>query len=279
MVKTINAQGIRSPNAAILADNVIKNLDDTNEEVRFILSPGAEEGMENVAHKHGYTLEVTKSGNLIEAGMIPSGKTMKEINVTGDVCPGPVITVGNIIANLTVGERIKVIAASQETLDDITMAIQSSGSGVIGQGTEGELHYLIAEKAEKQEAASSAVVSRDRVVIAQSNGIGNAERAYATFLFSQVALSMGKEVTIFLLMDGAGIGKKGNAKGVKHPEFERLDHLMEDVIKAGATVYVCELSAKFRGIGADDLVEGVRLAGAATYLELLSNPANAVVNF
>lgn len=253
MVKTINAQGIRSPNAAILADNVIKNLDDTNEEVRFILSPGAEEGMENVAHKHGYTLEVTKSGNLIEAGMIPSGKTMKEINVTGDVCPGPVITVGNIIANLTVGERIKVIAASQETLDDITMAIQSSGSGVIGQGTEGELHYLIAEKAEKQEAASSAVVSRDRVVIAQSNGIGNAERAYATFLFSQVALSMGKEVTIFLLMDGAGIGKKGNAKGVKHPEFERLDHLMEDVIKAGATVYVCELSAKFRGIGADDL--------------------------
>ncbi|WP_245618749.1 DsrE family protein [Methanogenium cariaci] len=95
------------------------------------------------------------------------------------------------------------------------------------------------------------MVNRDRVVIAQSNGIGNAERAYATFLFSQVALSMGKEVTIFLLMDGAGIAKKGNAAGgVKHPDFERLDLLMDKVIKAGATVYVCELSAKFRGASA-----------------------------
>lgn len=278
MVKTINAQGIKSPNSAILADNVIKNMDDTHEEIRFILSPGAEEGMDIIARKHGYTLEITKSGNLIEAGMIPAGKTMREIDVTGDFCPGPVITVGNVIATLTVGERIKVIAASQETLDDITMAVQSAGSGVVGQGTEGERYYLIAEKAEKKESAA-AVVNRDRVVIAQSNGIGNAERAYATFLFSQVALSMGKEVTIFLLMDGAGIGKKGNASGVKHPEFERLDHLMDAVIKAGATVYVCELSAKFRGIGQDDLVDGVRLAGAATYLELLSNPANAVVNF
>ncbi|GAB7015584.1 DsrE family protein [Methanogenium cariaci] len=278
MVKTINAQGIKSPNSAILADNVIKNMDDPGEEIRFTLSPGAEEGMDAVARRHGYTLEITNSDNLIEARMMPAGKTMKEINVTGDFCPGPVITVGNILATLSTGERMKVIAASQETLDDITMAVKSAGSTVVSQGTEGERYYLIAEKAEKQEAVS-AVVNRDRVVIAQSNGIGNAERAYATFLFSQVALSMGKEVTIFLLMDGAGIAKKGNAAGVKHPDFERLDLLMDKVIKAGATVYVCELSAKFRGIGPDNLVDGVRLAGAATYLELVSNPGNAIVNF
>ncbi len=54
---------------------------------------------------------------------------------------------------------------------------------------------------------------------------------------------------------------------------------MDEVIKACATVYVCELSATFRGVGPDDLVEGVRLAGVATYLELLANPANAIVHF
>ncbi|WFN35617.1 DsrE family protein [Methanogenium sp. S4BF] len=278
MVKTINAQGIKSPNAAILADNVIKNRDDAGEEIRFLLSPGAEAGMDAVARKHGYELEITPSGSLTEARMMPTGTTMREIDVRGDFCPGPVITVGNILATLPAGERVKVIAASEDTLDDIAMAVKSSGSVIAGRGTDGEQHFLIAEKAEKQESVT-AVMSKDRVVIAQSSGIGNAERAYATFLFSQVALSMGKKVTIFLLMDGAGIGKKGNAAGVKHPAFERLDLLMDEVIKAGATVYVCELSAKFRGIGPESLVDGVRLAGAATYLELLSNPANAVVNF
>ncbi|WP_245618747.1 hypothetical protein [Methanogenium cariaci] len=85
MVKTINAQGIKSPpNSAILADNVIKNMDDPpGEEIRFTLSPGAEEGMDAVARRHGYTLEITNSDNLIEARMMPAGKTMKEINVTG----------------------------------------------------------------------------------------------------------------------------------------------------------------------------------------------------
>ncbi|WP_245618748.1 hypothetical protein [Methanogenium cariaci] len=59
---------------------------------------------------------------------------------------------GNILATLSTGERMKVIAASQETLDDITMAVKSAGSTVVSQGTEGgERYYLIAEKAEKQE--------------------------------------------------------------------------------------------------------------------------------
>lgn len=210
--------------------------------------------------------------------MIPAGTTMQEIDVRGDFCPGPVITVGNVLGTLATGERLKVLAGSADTLDDIVMAVTSAGSVVIGQGDEDGVHYLIAEKAEKA-AIPAAVVNRDRVVIAQSSGIGNAERAYATFLFGKVALSMGKEVTIFLLMDGAGIARRGNAAGVRHPAFERLDVLMDEVIAAGATVYVCELSAKFRGIGPDDLVDGVRLAGAATYLGLLSDPANAVVNF
>lgn len=116
-------------------------------------------------------------------------------------------------------------------------------------------------------------------MIIQSNGISNAERAYATFLFSKVALSMGKTVTIFLLMDGASMAKKGAATGVKHPSFDRLDSLMNEVIEGGTKVYVCELSAQFRGINEGNLVEGMKIAGAATYIDLISNPANAVVNF
>ncbi|MDD4254424.1 MAG: DsrE family protein [Methanofollis sp.] len=278
MVKTIRATGIKAPNASFLAANVITHLDTPGEEVRFVLSPGAEAGMGAVARKHGYALETTRSEKTVEVRMIPSGKTMEEIDVSGDFCPGPVITVGNILASLPVGERLKVKSTSADTIADVSAAVTSSGSVIVEQGVEGDRHVLIAEKAEKK-AGAAAVVDRDSVLVAQSNGIGNAERAYATFIFSKVAASMGKKVTIFLLMDGVSMAKKGNAAGVRHPDFAPLDQVMAEVMHAGVTVYACELSAKFRGITEADLVPGVKLAGAATYINLLSDPRYAVVNF
>jgi predicted peroxiredoxin/TusA-related sulfurtransferase len=278
MARTIPARGIRAPNSCILAANVIRSAAEPNEEIRFLLSPGAEKGMDVVAKKFGYSLEIGRNGDAVEARMIPDGGAVQEVDVTGDTCPGPAITVGNLLASLPVGERLKVKSANQSSLDDIARAVTSAGSRVVEEGTDGERHYLIAEKAERP-AEGTVATNRDAVVIVQSNGIGNAERAYATFLFSKVALSMGKKVTIFLLMDGASIAKRGTAAGVKHPAFERLDRIMDEVIGAGAAVFVCEISAQFRGIGESDLVGGVKIAGAATYLDLVSNPANAVVNF
>lgn len=278
MVKTVKALGIRSPDSCILAGNIIKNLDARGEEVRLTLSPGAEEGMDAVARKYGYTLEITRSKEAVEVRMIPSGKTMQEIDVTGDFCPGPVITVGTILSSLPVGERLKVKSSSADTIADITAAITSSGSRIVEQGVEGDRHVLIAEKGEKK-AETGSVVTRDHVLVSQSNGIGNAERAYATFIFSKVAVSMGKNVTIFLLMDGVSLAGKGNAARVKHPDFPYLNQVMDEVIKAGVTIYACELSAKFRGLSEENLVPGVKLAGAATYIKLLSDPSYAVVNF
>jgi len=281
MVKTVKALGIRAPNAGILAGNVLRNLEVPGEEVRFIVSPGAEAGMDAVARKYGYLMEVSRLEKDLEIRMIPSGKTMEEIDVTGETCPGPVIIVGERLSGLAIGERLKVKSASPDTLADVSAAVTASGSRITGQGTEGDRHIITIEKAEKKvNAGGPAVpVDRDQVLVSQSNGIGNAERAYATFIFSKVALSMGKKVTIFLLMDGVGIARKGNAAGVKHPAFAPLDQLMDEVMKAGATIYACELSASFRGIGQADLVPGVKLAGAATYIQLLSDPANAIVNF
>jgi len=281
MVKTVKALGIRAPNAGILAANVLRSLEDPKEEVRFIVSPGAEAGMDVVARKYGYSMEVSRLEKDLEIRMVPSGKTMEEIDVTGETCPGPVIIVGERLSALAVGERLKVKSASPDTLADVTVAITASGSRILGEGTEGDRHFITIERAEKKEMTGGtlSVANRDRVLVVQSNGTGNAERAYATFIFSKVAVSMGKKVTIFLLMDGVSIARKGSAAGVKHPAFPPLDQLMDEMITAGVTMYACELSAKFRGMTQTDLASGVKLAGAATYIQLLSDPSYAVVNF
>ena len=311
-MKTVKALGIKAPNSSILAENIIKN--NADDGFMFILSPGSEKGFEQVAKKYGFEFEVETleneaveklenfsgcqkseeflstveklenfSGDQTKGLIVVVRMTrlqVEELDVTGETCPGPIILVGDKLGSMAMGDRIKVKSKSSEALEDIAISVPEMSGKVIEKGSDNNKSYIILEKVEKSASTSgAAVISRDKVLVAQSNGIGNAERAYATFIFSKAALSMGKKVTIFLLMDGVSIAKKSNAEKVKHPAFDRLDKFMTEVIEAGAKVYVCELSAEFRGMKQDDLVNGTSLAGAATYITLLSDPTYAIVNF
>ncbi|PWR74520.1 DsrE family protein [Methanospirillum lacunae] len=276
-MRSISLYGIQDPNLSFLIRNILKNSDE-KEEFLFIISEGNGNGLDLVAQQFGYSVETQKSGNTIEMRFIPTGQTMKEIDVCGDVCPGPVITVGSLLKDMSTGEQLKIIAANQDSVHDISAAVNSAGSKIVSTGQAEGKFFLVVEKAEKPQSTGVSV-QKEKVLIVQSNGIGNAERAYATFLFAKVAQSMGKPVTIFLLMDGVSIARAGNAASVKHPAFDRLDSMMKEVLDAGATVFACELSASFRGIKDTDLVDGIKIAGAATYLQLLSDPAFSIVNF
>ncbi|MGF7117659.1 DsrE family protein [Methanobacterium oryzae] len=290
-MKKVKALGIKAPNTSIMADNILKN--GSEDELIIIVNEGSEGGLENVAKKHGLKLETEKSGketvenqgfsgNRTKGSIVVvrmSRKEMEELDVTGETCPGPIIIVGDKLGSMQTGERLKVKNKSIESIEDIAVSIADMGGKVIEKGTEGDKNYIVIEKSEIAASGSVDAVKRDKVLVVQSNGIGNAERAYATFIFSKAALSMGKEVTIFLLMDGASIARKGNAETVKHPAFDRLSKLMAEVIDKGVKVYVCELSAEFRGIKPENLVEGTKIAGAATYITLLSDPTYAIVNF
>lgn len=275
-MKKVKALGIKAPNASILAENIIKN--GVDDGLILTISPGSEEGLKGMAKKYGFTYEAKKSEKDIVVRMTKS--QVEELDVTGETCPGPIILVGDKLSCMATGDRVKVKSKSSEAIEDIAVSIPEMSGKVTEKGTDDDKSYIVIEKVEKQVSSPGATtVNRDKVLVVQSNGIGNAERAYATFIFSKASLSMGKKVTIFFLMDGVSIAKKGNAAKVKHPSFDRLDKVMREVIEAGAKVYVCELSAEFRGMKQEDLVEGTSLAGAATYVTLLSDPTFAVVNF
>ncbi|EKQ55618.1 MAG: putative peroxiredoxin [Methanobacterium sp. Maddingley MBC34] len=280
-MKKIEARGIKAPNAAILMENILKQ--DSTSGLIITLSPGSEEGLDNVAWKYGLGIEVeTKENEVVVclAKNLGDREDLEELDVTGETCPGPIIIAGDKLGCMENGDRVKIKNNNLETIEDIAIALPEMGGKLVDQGIDGEKHYLVIEKVDKQDSKETTTsVNRDKVLVVQSNGIGNAERAYATFIFAKAALSMGKNVSIFLLMDGVSIAPKGNAATVKHPAFDRLDHLMTEAIDAGATIYVCELSANFRGIKQKDLEKGCKLAGAATYVTLLSDPTYAVVNF
>ena len=95
-----------------------------------------------------------------------------------------------------------------------------------------------------------------------------AERCFGPFITGTTAQTLDVEVTIFLMMDGVMLMKKGAAEKVKAPGFPPLPELIDAFLEAGGKIQVCSNSVEFRGIKQGDLRDSrIEIAGAATMVD------------
>jgi predicted peroxiredoxin len=115
------------------------------------------------------------------------------------------------------------------------------------------------------------------LVVKVTCGADDAERCNQGFTVAATALAAGAEVSLWLTGEAAWFGVPGRAEAFVLPEAVPLAELLEAVL-AGGRVTVCTQCAARRGIGADDVREGVRIAGAAVFTEeVLAAEAQALV--
>ena len=115
------------------------------------------------------------------------------------------------------------------------------------------------------------------LVVKVTCGAEDAERCNQGFTVAAAAAAAGTSVSLWLTGEAAWFGVPGRAEEFALPEAAPLADLLAAVAVAG-TVTVCTQCAVRRGIGADDLREGVRIAGAAAYVEeILGEGVQAVV--
>lgn len=97
------------------------------------------------------------------------------------------------------------------------------------------------------------------------------------FTVTATALAAGAPASLWLTGDATFLATPGRAEAFALPFAPPLDEL-RDAILAEGSLTVCVQCAKRRGIEADDLLPGVRLAGAATFVdEVLREGAQALV--
>ena len=97
------------------------------------------------------------------------------------------------------------------------------------------------------------------------------------FTVAATALAAGAEVSLWLTGDATLMAVPGRAEGFVLPHAAPLAEL-RDAILASGTLTVCTQCAARRGLGQADLMPGVRLAGAATFVEeALAEGAQALV--
>jgi len=75
---------------------------------------------------------------------------------------------------------------------------------------------------------------------------------------------MGIDATIYFVIKGVTIVKKGEAEKIKLGEFPSLRQVMDQAIQAGVKLEVCEQSCILLGIDRGDFVDESAVVGAAT---------------
>ncbi len=89
---------------------------------------------------------------------------------------------------------------------------------------------------------------------------------------------MNIEATVYFLIKGITLLKKGEAEKIKLGSFPSLRDVIDQAVKAGVKLVVCEQSCGLLGIPRGDFASEAKIVGAATLNDLALN-ADAVLCF
>jgi len=80
---------------------------------------------------------------------------------------------------------------------------------------------------------------------------------------------MGLDATIYFLGMGITVVKKGNAEKIRIGSFPSLRDVMDQAVKMGVKMMVCEQSCQLINLGRGDFIPPAEIVGAATLNDLV----------
>lgn len=119
---------------------------------------------------------------------------------------------------------------------------------------------------------------KKKILYVQTSGVDNPERAYAPFILASTAAMMNIDATVYFVIKGVTLVKKGEAERIKMGTFPTLREVMDQAVKAGVKLAVCEQSCGLLGIPRGAFTKEAQIVGAAT-LNDLALSADAVLCF
>jgi predicted peroxiredoxin len=106
----------------------------------------------------------------------------------------------------------------------------------------------------------------DALVIKVTAGLDAPERCNQAFTVAATACAAGVRVELWLTGEAAWFALPGRASELVLPHAAPLPDLLATVVEAGRVV-VCTQCAGRRGINPEDLIPGVTIAGAPSFVE------------
>jgi len=114
-------------------------------------------------------------------------------------------------------------------------------------------------------------------VIKTTAGKDDPERCNQAFTVAAAAVASGVQVSLWLTGEAAWYSLPGRAADFSLPHAAPLSDLLASVLALG-TVTVCSQCAARRDITPTDVIDGIRIAGAATFVaEIMADATQALV--
>jgi predicted peroxiredoxin len=109
------------------------------------------------------------------------------------------------------------------------------------------------------------------LVVKVTCGSDDPERCNQAFIVAAMAETSGADVSLWLTGEAAWFALPGRAHEFSLPKATPLPALLSAIL-TGGTVTVCAQCAARREIGEDDVIDGIRIAGAAVFAEEILRP-------
>lgn len=228
------------------------------------------------------------------------------IDACGLQCPGPILKLYNKAKEIEEGDVITVKATDFGFTSDVKVWCERTGNKLISVEQEGSVitariqKGLVEKQAQTALAAGPATLDKTMVVFS-----GDLDKALAAFIIANGAASMGHKVTMFFTFWGLNILRKDEQVPVKKNLVEKMFGFMmprganrlkisqmnmggmgTQMIKAimkeknvdalpvliksaqenGVRLLACQMSMDLMGIHKEELIDGVEIAGVATFI-------------
>jgi predicted peroxiredoxin len=113
------------------------------------------------------------------------------------------------------------------------------------------------------------MAKKKRILYVQTSGVDSPKLLGSPFVLATTAKAMDIDATIYFLGLGITVVKKGMAETVREGNGLTLKDLMNQAIKAGVQLLVCEQSTQLLRMDRGDFIPEVKVVGAATLNDLV----------
>jgi CoA-disulfide reductase len=294
--------------ARILSQNgfKVKNITGGYKSMSILnFSPDKPQKMDSNPSNDGSEMDSKSNGSKTNSGTLKYDKTL---DACGLCCPGPLMQVKSAVDDLKDGETLKVTASDPGFYEDIKSWCKNTNNELLKLNKDkGNITAFIRKKVENNSILQRHIqdipnVKDNKTLIVFS---GDLDKAIASFIIANGAVSMGKKVTMFFTfwglnilrkpekqsikksfidsmfgfmmprgtkklklskMNMMGIGPKMIRKVMKNKNITSLEDLIKSAIDSGVDIVACQMSMDVMGIKKEELIDGVRVGGVGYYL-------------
>jgi CoA-disulfide reductase len=237
----------------------------------------------------------------IEINLTPTLK----IDASGLQCPGPIVKTFKSMEGLNHGEVLEISATDPGFKKDIKTWAEKTNNTLLDLKSENNRFTATILKGQKHKTKAhedKLQTQDDSTIVVFSEDL---DKAIAAFIIAQGAASMGKKVSLFFTFWGLNILRKAKKQQVRKSFIEKmfgfmmprgtkklpiskmnmlgmgpkmiknimkkknvdsLDEMIKNAQDLGVKITACAMSMDIMGIKKEELIDGIEIAGVATYL-------------